>query len=503
LPGVTTAGTLDRVSSPDYPRLIDELAELVDMINAGNAGLRALYRLLEIGRQALEVPGLLFVEYAPKGGRVIAATAALEWAVGRPMNTSEPVMARFLAGARVQELSIDDLPTELAAQLRGRGLCRSLSSLAELGGLVVGSLHAYFRDADGRATGAQRSIAGFLANSAAHLYGDGNGLPTHGDGPVVATLTEGLAILTAYNEVRLWNPAAERATGVRAADVLGGPVPLPVPAPGGSLDHRLPDGRWLQVSVADLPGTQSRVVTFRDTTDVRRRERDRDLFIAVTSHELRTPVTVIKGYADTLTVHWESLDEVARRDAVRVLGQRASELARLVDRLLTAASQANAGVSGTAPEPFELIDALREGIAGLPADLRRALRVRLPTSLAKAYGDRASVGIILTELVTNAVKYSADEVDVLLTAEADRQTVYFRVADRGIGVRPEHVERAFERFWQGEADDQRRYGGVGLGLYLVRRIVERQNGWVSLRPRERGGTVVEVRLPRADGAGEV
>jgi len=85
-----------------------------------------------------------------------------------------------------------------------------------------------------------------------------------------------------------------------------------------------------------------------------------------------------------------------------------------------------------------------------------------------------------------------------VTAGADQQTVWFRVADRGVGIQLENVERAFERFWQLERSDQRRYGGVGLGLYLVRRIVERQNGWVSLRPRDGGGTVAEVRLPRAD-----
>ena len=86
-------------------------------------------------------------------------------------------------------------------------------------------------------------------------------------------------------------------------------------------------------------------------------------------------------------------------------------------------------------------------------------------------------------------------VEAVLTAGADAQTVWFRVADRGIGIRPEHVERAFERFWQLETGDQRTRGGVGLGLYLVRRIVERQHGWVSLRPRQGGGTVAEVRLP--------
>ena len=76
------------------------------------------------------------------------------------------------------------------------------------------------------------------------------------------------------------------------------------------LDHRLPDGRWLRITSGELPGPGTlRVVTFRDITDQQRRDHDRDLFVAVTSHELRTPVTVIKGYADTLTDHWDSLTE--------------------------------------------------------------------------------------------------------------------------------------------------------------------------------------------------
>ena len=85
-----------------------------------------------------------------------------------------------------------------------------------------------------------------------------------------------------------------------------------------------------------------------------------------------------------------------------------------------------------------------------------------------------------------------------IECDFDAATVGLKVSDHGIGVRPEHVERAFERFWQADTGDHRRFGGVGLGLYLVRRIVERQNGWVSLQPRQSGGTVAEVRLPRAD-----
>jgi signal transduction histidine kinase len=233
-----------------------------------------------------------------------------------------------------------------------------------------------------------------------------------------------------------------------------------------------------------------------DATEQARRQDNRDLWVAVTSHELRTPVTVIKGYADTLTNHWDSLGEEGRQEAVRIIGARAGELARLVDRLLSATS--DDGEVGAAPAgPFDMVEALRHAVDELPADLRRRLVLDgLPGELPKAYGDRDSLATILTELATNAHKYSPHDTDVELYAEADDQTVTFRVADRGVGVKPEHVERAFERYWQGESGDRRHHPGAGLGLYLVRRIVERQHGWVSLRPRDGGGTVAEVRLPR-------
>jgi two-component system phosphate regulon sensor histidine kinase PhoR len=223
---------------------------------------------------------------------------------------------------------------------------------------------------------------------------------------------------------------------------------------------------------------------------------DRDLFIAVTSHELRTPITVIKGFADTLVEHWDALDPAGRREAVRVIGQRADELAKLVDRLL-ATTTAPSGAPRQAP--FDLLAELRRAAQDLTDELRRRLRVTLPTRLPKVYGDRASLATVLTELVTNAARYSRGDVE--LYAAAEEQMVLFQVADRGIGIAPEHVDRAFERYWQAEEGDRREFAGAGLGLYLVRRILERQRGSVSLHPREGGGTVAEVRLLRADFVG--
>jgi signal transduction histidine kinase len=484
---------------PEHAGVIAGLAGVIDTINAGSAGLPALTRLLTVAQASLEADGMSFAEYGPTGGRVIAATGAAEWALGKPLDLSDPAMVALRAGPRVQDVTLNRLPAWLAGQLAGRGLFRVLYCRAELGSLAIGHVHAYFRDAVGRAGPEQHAWIQLAAACVAHQYADSAGLPVHGDGPVVAALSDGLAIVDRDGRVRLWNPAAERVTGRRAEEMLGRPLPFPMPRANETLDHSLPDGRWLKITAGVLPGTgELRMVTFSDATEQHRREHDRELFIAVTSHELRTPVTAIKGYADTLINHWESLDEADRREALRVIGQRSAELARLLDRLLSAATDAGA-VGGQQPAPFDLVDALRSAVAELPAELRRRLHVNLPVELPKALGDRASLATVLTELATNADKYTDDNaLPVELSAGADAQSVFFRVSDRGIGVRPEHVERAFDRFWQGESGNRRRYPGAGLGLYLVRRIIERQNGWVSLRPREGGGTVAEVRLPRGD-----
>ncbi|MEV6487884.1 HAMP domain-containing sensor histidine kinase [Actinoplanes sp. NPDC051633] len=264
------------------------------------------------------------------------------------------------------------------------------------------------------------------------------------------------------------------------------------PSPEGSPEHQAVL-ELLASYVGRLYGYRAGLPVHGDN----RRQEDRDLWVAVTSHELRTPVTVIKGYADTLTNHWSSMSEEGRQEAVRIIGARASELARLVDRLLNATSED--GEVGASPAgPFDLVDALRAAVEELPASLRdRVTAQDLPGDLPKTFGDRDSLATILTELATNADKHSPAGSPIELWASSDEETVTFRLADRGVGIDPAHVEKAFERYWQGDRGDRERHPGAGLGLYLVRRIVERQHGWVSLRPREGGGTVAEVRLPRA------
>ncbi len=486
-------------STPGSPlALLDGLTELVDLANVGKDGPGTLQLTAEMAAAATGAMGATFAEYTKSGGRVVVATSALSWALGSPVNVADSRIAKLLAGPRAQQTRLDELPRRSVGLMRGHGIHRMLTGLAVTNGSLVGSLHVYFPDADGEADPVHLALLRLLAAGTAHLYQSGAGLPMYPDGLAPATAGDGLAVVGPDTTVRSWSLAAERLTGRAAAEAVGAPLPFPMPGAGQTIVHRLEPGRWVQARSTALAGSDGSVVTFRETTQPPEREQARDLFIAVTSHELRTPVTVIKGYADTLAERWDSLGDAARREAVFVVWQRARELARLVDRLLSAASDIAGLRDDSSQTPFEPAAALREAAAELTGDLRRNLRVSLPERLPRVHGERASLATVLTELVTNACKYSPDRVDVELTAGSDTHTVWIRVADRGLGIRPEHAERAFERFWQLERGDQRRYGGVGLGLYLVRRIVERQNGWVSLRPREGGGTVAEVRLPRAD-----
>jgi signal transduction histidine kinase len=478
----------------ELERIFADLAALADLVNTGTGGLPAIQCLVDLTQNAVEAVGASFAEYGPSGGRVIAASGASLWAVGRRVQPADGQLHDPTA-RRIIEVPAELIPAE-AGQLSGRGIRRMLATRVEVAGHLVGTLHAYLSD-EAPATRAQRSALALFAGVAAHLYGDSRGLPVYAEAPAVAALADAIAVVGPDGTVRSWNAAAAVVIGRPASAVLGRPLPVPLPAVGQVVEHRQPDGRWLQILATELPGGEGRVITLRNITEAHRREQARELFVAVTSHELRTPVTVIKGYADTLVDHWDELDESSRRDAAGRLGQRAGELARLVERLLSAVGDGS-GLAAPMPLPFDLGDAIRAAVAELPPEVRRQLVVRLPNTQPKALGERASLATVLAELVTNAIKYSPPDEPVELSGMVDVGTVGFRVADRGIGVRPEHVERVFERFWQAESGSEHRYSGVGLGLYLVRRIIERQNGWAFLRPRDGGGTVAEVRLPRAD-----
>jgi PAS domain S-box-containing protein len=318
---------------------------------------------------------------------------------------------------------------------------------------------------------------------------------------VIDASADGIAVLDGGGLVRQWNPAAHRITGLAVAAAVGRPLPFPVPEPGAKLTCQLPNGSWLEVLCTGLAGRDDKVVDFRDVTAAKELEEAKDLFLATTSHELRTPITVVQGFASTLASRWDKLADADRRSAVQTIADRAGALAKLVEQLLLG-SRAGADQLSVSNGPFDLAGLLRATVVAFsPLSDRHTLTADIPDGLPMAYGDAMATDSIVGQLLENAFKYSPDGGAVTVRARAAGDRVEVLVEDEGIGISPADRERVFERFVQGETGDRRRFGGIGLGLYIVRQLARAQDGEVAAAARPGGGTCMRVQL-RAAGPPE-
>jgi PAS domain S-box-containing protein len=299
----------------------------------------------------------------------------------------------------------------------------------------------------------------------------------------------------AFEEVVRQRAHEHELTGLSADEVTGRPPPFPVPdAADGKVTHRLPNGRWLDVLCNDLDGRDERVIDFRDVTAAKELEEAKDLFLATTSHELRTPITVVQGFASTLASRWDKLTDAERRAAVQTIADRAGSLGRLVEQLLLG-SRAGADQLTVTNGPFDLAALLRgTAVAFRPLSEAHTLAADIPDGLPPAYGDPMATDIIVGQLLENAFKYSPGGGTVAVAARHAGDWIEVSVEDEGIGIAPGDHERIFERFVQGETGDRRRFGGIGLGLYIVRQLARAQGGEVAASSRPAGGTCMLLQL---------
>jgi PAS domain S-box-containing protein len=310
---------------------------------------------------------------------------------------------------------------------------------------------------------------------------------------VIDGSADGIAVLDSLRVVREWNPAAHRITGLSAVDAIGREPQFPLPEPGATLTHKLPNGRWLDILCTALADGGELVIDFRDITAAKELEEAKDLFLATTSHELRTPITVVQGFASTLATRWDQLSDEDRRAAVRTIAERAGSLGRLVEQLLLG-SRAGADQLPVRNGPFDLGAVLRGAANSFrPLSDKHTVVSDVPDSLF-ATGDTMATDIIIGQLLENAFKYSPDGGRVGLRARAVGDWIEVTVSDEGIGIAPGDSERIFDRFVQGETGDRRRFGGVGIGLYIVRRLALAQHAEITARSRPTGGTLMRLRL---------
>jgi PAS domain S-box-containing protein len=315
---------------------------------------------------------------------------------------------------------------------------------------------------------------------------------------VIDASADGIAVLDSDGLVRQWNPAAHRLTGLSPDLATGRRPPFPLPAPGEKLTHKLANGRWIDLLCTGLSGRGEKVLDFRDITAAKELEEAKDLFLATTSHELRTPITVVQGFASTLASRWDKLADADRRAAVQTIAERAGSLARLVEQLLLG-SRAGADQLQVSNGPFDLAGLLRGAVVAFrPLSDRHTLGIDIAGDLPPANGDPMATDIIIGQLLENAFKYSPEGGLVTVRARTDGEAIVVEVTDQGIGIPPGDRERVFERFVQGETGDRRRFGGIGLGLYIVRQLAEAQDGKITADGHDDGGTVMRLRLRTAN-----
>jgi signal transduction histidine kinase len=228
----------------------------------------------------------------------------------------------------------------------------------------------------------------------------------------------------------------------------------------------------------------------------------RDEFLSVAAHELKTPMTSLRGYAQLLAREFDRGEvgnpERARRAASTIQVQ-SDKLARLVGQLLDV-SRLQSGKLAIERKPSNLSELLHDVVNAARTQLKEhTLVARLPTELWVAI-DPLRIEQVVTNLIDNAIKYSPDggQIDVALSCELATDTVRVAVRDRGLGVPPEHRAHIFDRFYQAHAGGPlTSMAGMGLGLYISRQIVELHGGSIAAEFPDDGGTRFVVKLPLA------
>jgi len=324
-----------------------------------------------------------------------------------------------------------------------------------------------------------------------------------------------------------WNPQAEATFGWSSAEAIGRDLADTISPPvhraahrrgmahylstgeGPALMQRLElsalhrDGREfpLELTISAQPAAEGcRFHAFaRDVTERRAAERAKDEFTSMVSHELRTPLTSIRGSLGLLESGLLGpLSEKGQR-MVEIAVENTDRLVRLINDILDL-ERVDSGAIDLNPQPCDAAGLIQQAVQGLDQFAAQAqVEIVTEETTAVVLADSDRVIQTLTNLISNAVKFSSAGSTVRLSCAQRDDEVLFKVSDQGRGIPAEKLELIFERFQQVDASDSREKGGTGLGLAICRMIVERHGGriWVESSP---AGSVFSFALPTASNA---
>jgi two-component system phosphate regulon sensor histidine kinase PhoR len=274
------------------------------------------------------------------------------------------------------------------------------------------------------------------------------------------------------------------------------------------LDH-VPVDRWMELIITPVPvpttfgGTDKcMLMTFHDQTPLRRVEEMRADFVANASHELRTPLAALSGFIDTLQGPAKD-DAKARERFLAIMHTQATRMARLIDDLLSLSRvELSAHVRpDTMVDIVPIIRQVADGLEPLARERQVVVEIDLPEGPVAIAGDREELLRVFENLIENALKYGASggRIVVSLTLAPSSEgapEVRVMVRDFGPGIAPEHLPRLTERFYRVDVGDSRAQGGTGLGLSLVKHILNRHRARLVIESVPKNGAAFTACFPQ-------
>jgi PAS domain S-box-containing protein len=333
------------------------------------------------------------------------------------------------------------------------------------------------------------------------------------------SLPDGLVVADADRRVVVFNRAAARLTGIAENDALGRDFADVLPLrdvdgrdwwkcldPYGGLATRtrhperplyLGDGPELLVTACydrAPDGTVRRfTIALRDATERARHERGRADLVSTVAHELRSPLTSVKGFTATLLAKWHRFNDDQKRVMLETVNSDADRVTRLITELLDV-SRIEAGRLEMRRQVVDVVEEARKIIAGRVAagDSPDRFKLEVLGELPEMWLDPDKIDQILGNLVENAVRHGAGTVTIVVEPDANTRGAVVAVRDEGQGIPPEAAQRVFRQFWRGHGQPR---GGTGLGLYIVKGLVEAHGGTIAVRRAPGGGAEFRFSLP--------
>jgi signal transduction histidine kinase len=249
-------------------------------------------------------------------------------------------------------------------------------------------------------------------------------------------------------------------------------------------------------SLERLQLQRSIVIEAEERRRVEELNRLKSFFVSSVSHELRTPLTSIRMYAEMLRARRVRTDR-QRREYLQIIDREAERLTRMIDSVLDF-SRIERGVKEYRPAPCDLRAILRRAGAAMAYPFSIAggtLRLRIPAKLPSIVADADAIEAAVINLISNALKYSGKIKQVTVTAGRSASRVFIRVEDRGIGIPLDQLDKIFDQFYRVRDGHAAQVGGMGLGLSLVKHIVDAHHGEITVRSTVGKGSAFEISLP--------